>query len=106
MDPEPLPWVLILDEINRTDLSRLLGEAFSALDDRDAQIDLPAVGGHAVDPFKLPDDLFLIGTMNTIDQSVEQLDFAMRRRFFWLHSGFREAGDPDSRARSLGGDRP
>ena len=90
MDPEPLPWVLVLDEINRTDLSRLLGEAFSALDDRDAQIDLPAVGGHAVDPFKLPEDLFLIGTMNTIDQSVEQLDFAMRRRFFWLHSGFRE----------------
>ena len=89
MDPEPLPWVLILDEINRTDLSRLLGEAFSALDDRDAQIDLPAVGGHAVDPFKLPEDLYLIGTMNTIDQSVEQLDFAMRRRFFWLHSGFR-----------------
>ena len=88
-DPEPLPWVLILDEINRTDLSRLLGEAFSALDDRDGQIDLPAVGGHAVDPFKLPDDLYLIGTMNTIDHSVEQLDFAMRRRFFWLHSGFR-----------------
>ncbi len=91
MDASPLPWVLILDEINRTDLSRLLGEAFSALDDRDAQIDLPAVGGHAVDPFKLPQDLYFIGTMNTIDQSVEQLDFAMRRRFFWLHSGFREA---------------
>ena len=90
MDAEPLPWVLILDEINRTDLSRLLGEAFSALDDRDAQIDLPAVGGHVVDPFKLPNDLYLIGTMNTIDQSVEQLDFAMRRRFFWLHSGFRK----------------
>jgi 5-methylcytosine-specific restriction protein B len=89
MDPEPLPWVLILDEINRTDLSRLLGEAFSALDDREAQIDLPAVGGHPVDPFKLPEDLYLVGTMNTIDQSVEQLDFAMRRRFFWLHSGFR-----------------
>ena len=89
-DPEPLPWVLILDEINRTDLSRLLGEAFSALDDRDAQIDLPAVGGHRVDPFKMPADLFFIGTMNTIDQSVEQMDFAMRRRFFWLHSGFRK----------------
>ncbi len=51
MDLAPLPWVLILDEINRTDLSRLLGEAFSALDDRDAQIDLPAVGGHVVEPF-------------------------------------------------------
>ena len=90
LDPEPLPWVLILDEINRTDLSRLLGEAFSAIDDRDAQIDLPAVGGHRVDAFKLPADLFFIGTMNTIDQSVEQMDFAMRRRFFWLHSGFRQ----------------
>lgn len=89
-DPEPLPWVLILDEINRTDLSRLLGEAFSALDDRDAQIELPAVGGHQVEPFKLPVDLYFVGTMNTIDQSVEQLDFALRRRFFWLHSGYRE----------------
>ena len=94
--------MLILDEINRTDLSRLLGEAFSALDDRDAQIDLPAVGGHAVDPFKLPEDLYLIGTMNTIDQSVEQLDFAMRRRFFWLHSGFRGHVIPTRRARSAG----
>ena len=35
-DPEPLPWVLILDELNRVDLSRLLGEVFSALDDRGA----------------------------------------------------------------------
>ena len=88
-DVEPLPWVLILDEINRTDLSRLLGEAFSALDDRGAAIELPSVGGHKVDALKLPDDLYVIGTMNLIDQSVEQFDFALRRRFLWLHSGFR-----------------
>jgi 5-methylcytosine-specific restriction protein B len=88
-DPTPLPWVLILDEINRTDLSRLLGEAFSALDDRDAAIELPSVGGHRVDALKLPDDLYVIGTMNLIDQSVEQFDFALRRRFLWLWSGFR-----------------
>jgi 5-methylcytosine-specific restriction enzyme B len=88
-DPAPLPWVLILDEINRTDLSRLLGEAFSALDDRNAAIDLPSVGGHVVEPLRLPDDLYIIGTMNLIDQSVEQFDFALRRRFLWLHSGFR-----------------
>jgi 5-methylcytosine-specific restriction enzyme B len=88
-DIEPLPWVLILDEINRTDLSRLLGEAFSALDDRGAAIDLPSVGGHRVDALKLPDDLYVIGTMNLIDQSVEQFDFALRRRFLWIHSGFR-----------------
>jgi len=88
-DPAPLPWVLILDEINRTDLSRLLGEAFSALDDRGAAIELPSVGGHRVDALKLPDDLYVIGTMNLIDQSVEQFDFALRRRFLWLWSGFR-----------------
>lgn len=89
-DPSPLPWVLILDEINRADLSRLLGEVFSALDDREAPIALSAGGGEAWASFRLPQDLFLIGTMNLIDQSVEQLDFALRRRFFWLLSDYRE----------------
>lgn len=89
-DPSPLPWVLILDEINRADLSRLLGEVFSALDDRDAPIALSAGGGEAWQSFCLPGDLFLIGTMNLIDQSVEQLDFALRRRFFWLLSDYQE----------------
>ena len=37
---------------------------------------------------RLPDDLFVIGTMNLIDQSVEQLDFALRRRFFWRRCDF------------------
>ena len=36
----------------------------------------------------LPDNLFVIGTMNLIDQSVEELDFALRRRFFWRPAGF------------------
>ncbi len=85
----PLPWVLILDEINRADLTRLLGEVFSALDDRDAEIELSAAGSDAWGPFSLPSDLYIIGTMNLIDQSVEQLDFALRRRFLWLLSDFR-----------------
>lgn len=84
-----LPWVLILDEINRSDLTRLLGEVFSALDDRAAEIELSAAGSEAWGPFSLPDDLYVIGTMNLIDQSVEQLDFALRRRFLWLLSDFR-----------------
>src|SRR5262249_41247373 len=37
---------------------------------------------------KLPDDLYVIGTMNLIDQSVEQVDFALRRRFLWQRCGF------------------
>ena len=84
-----LPWVLILDEINRTDVSRLFGELFSLLEDRDEPIDLPALSeGQATRSVGLPADLFFIGTMNLIDQSVEQLDFALRRRFLWLPSGF------------------
>ncbi len=88
-DPAPLPWVLILDELNRTDLSRLLGEVFSLLDDRAAAIDLALPNREGATEFRLPHDLLLIGTMNLIDQSVEQLDFALRRRFFWLPSGFK-----------------
>lgn len=87
---EPLPWVLILDEVNRVDLSRLLGEAFSTLEDRQAEVDLPMLGEDGTRrTLRLPDDLYLAATMNLIDQSVEQLDFALRRRFLWLESGFR-----------------
>ena len=83
-----LPWVLILDEINRTDLSRLFGELFSLLEDREEPIDLPSIGSQDTRSVTLPKDLYIIGTMNLIDQSVEQLDFALRRRFLWIHSGF------------------
>jgi 5-methylcytosine-specific restriction protein B len=89
-EPPPLPWVLILDELNRTDLSRLLGEVFSALDDREAPIDLAGLGDEQQRrTLKLPKDLFIVGTLNLIDQSVEALDFALRRRFLWLYTGFR-----------------
>ncbi|MEI4263396.1 AAA family ATPase [Roseovarius sp. D0-M9] len=80
-----LPHVLILDEMNRTDLSRMLGECFSLLEDRNQTIELPAHNrdGSAM-KLSIPDDLFVIGTMNLIDQSIEQIDFALRRRFLWL----------------------
>lgn len=86
---ERLPHVLILDEMNRTDLSRMLGECFSLLEDRNQTIELPALDGDGA-PMKLciPDDLFVIGTMNLIDQSIEQVDFALRRRFLWLPCPF------------------
>lgn len=82
---ERLPHVLILDEMNRTDLSRMLGECFSLLEDRNQTIELPARDGNgATMKLRIPDDLFVIGTMNLIDQSIEQIDFALRRRFLWL----------------------
>jgi 5-methylcytosine-specific restriction enzyme B len=84
-----LPHVLILDEINRTDLSRLLGECFSLLEDRDSPIELPGLDKDQKPlQLTLPSNLFVIGTMNLIDQSLEQIDFALRRRFFWVEHGF------------------
>jgi len=80
-----LPHVLILDEMNRTDLSRMLGECFSLLEDRDQSIDLPAQSDDgSTMKLCIPDDLYVIGTMNLIDQSIEQIDFALRRRFLWI----------------------
>ena len=82
---ERLPHVLILDEMNRSDLSRMLGECFSLLEDRNETIELTARDGDgAAMKLRIPDDLFVIGTMNLIDQSIEQIDFALRRRFLWL----------------------
>ena len=81
--------MLILDELNRADLSRVFGEAFSVLEDRDSAVELPGVEpGEPVSTLQLPEHLFVIGTMNLIDQSLEQIDFALRRRFFWQRSSF------------------
>ena len=86
-EDQKIPVVLILDEMNRADLSKVLGECFSLLEDRDTDVQL---GGHDEKPRKvrLPSNLYVIGTMNLIDQSLEHVDFALRRRFLWFFRGF------------------
>lgn len=81
-----IPHVLILDEMNRVDLSKLFGEAFSALEQRDHAISI----GIENLTLNIPRNLHIIGTMNEIDFSVEQIDFALRRRFLWFFYGYRE----------------
>ena len=81
-----LPHVLILDEINRVDLSRVFGELFSAMENRNKPIET-AVKGITL---CVPDNLYIIGTMNEIDFSVERVDFALRRRFVWQFKGYNE----------------
>ena len=81
---DALPHILILDEINRTDISRLFGELFSALEYRNKEINL-SIGNLKI---SLPDNLYFIGTMNEIDFSLERVDFALRRRFLWQFKGF------------------
>ena len=83
---EDMPHVLILDEINRIDLSKLFGEAFSAIENRDVPIEV----GIGKLKLTIPRNLYIIGTMNEIDFSLERIDFALRRRFLWFPYGYSE----------------
>lgn len=89
----PKPFVFIIDEINRGEISKIFGELFFSIE--------PSYRGNKVqvktqyqnmitdesDPFfkgfYVPENVYIIGTMNDIDRSVESMDFAMRRRFAW-----------------------
>lgn len=68
--------VLVLDEMNRANLPRVLGELLYAIERRDAPVDLMYTPG-----FRLPKRLAFIGTMNTADRSIRSIDAAVRRRF-------------------------
>ena len=83
---DSLPHLLILDEINRVDLSRLFGEVFSAMEDRSKYN--TAIGNFELRNF--PENLYIIGTMNEIDFSLERIDFALRRRFLWFEYTFKK----------------
>lgn len=77
----PLVDLFVIDEINRADLATTLGEALYALEDRDRRVVKTA---HFGDTFQIPTNLLLIGTMNTADKSIAQIDFAVRRRFRFI----------------------
>ncbi|CAB4942018.1 unannotated protein [freshwater metagenome] len=69
--------VLIVDEMNRANLPRVFGELMFLLEYRDEWMSL----AHSRTPFKLPKNLFIIGTMNTADRGARSIDIALRRRF-------------------------
>jgi hypothetical protein len=71
--------VLIIDEINRANLSRVFGELMYLLEYRSAEV--PLAAGES---FTIPENVRLIGTMNTADRSIALVDHALRRRFAFL----------------------
>lgn len=86
------PFVFIIDEINRGELSKIFGELFGAIEKgyrgekgrvRTQYQNMIAEGDPFKDGFFVPENVYIIGTMNDIDRSVESMDFAMRRRFAW-----------------------
>jgi len=74
------PHFLIIDEMNRGNVAKVLGELYFLLEYRDEAIDMQ----YSPTLFRLPGNLFFIGTMNTADRSIALLDAALRRRFAFV----------------------
>ena len=77
-------YVLIIDEINRAPLSTVMGELLYALENRgEPGVRIPAYDSKD-DKLVIPENLYIIGTMNTADKSIAGMDYAMRRRFSFI----------------------
>ena len=80
-------YIFIIDEINRGEISKIFGELFFAIDPgyrgKSGEISTQYSNLHSSpsEKFYIPDNVYIIGTMNDIDRSVDSFDFAMRRRF-------------------------
>ena len=74
---------LIIDEINRANLAKVFGELYFLLEYRDEKIRLQYQKDGEED-FSLPENLYIIGTMNTADRSIALVDLALRRRFYFV----------------------
>lgn len=104
---DKIPHFVILDEINRVDISRVFGELFTAMEtsyrDKGVELslnisDIPKEERSELEKkglindgklyLKVPNEMYFIGTMNMIDFSLEQVDFALRRRFLWRLSTY------------------
>lgn len=97
---EDKPYIFVIDEINRGEISKIFGELFFSIDPgyrgkegavRTQYANLQTtpnafdavLNSDTYGHFFVPDNVYIIGTMNDIDRSVESMDFAMRRRFAW-----------------------
>jgi len=74
-------FIFIIDEINRSNLSAVFGELLYCLEYREEEISLP----YFKEKFSIPENVYVIGTMNDVDKSLQVFDRALRRRFYFYH---------------------
>lgn len=92
-------YVFVIDEINRGEISKIFGELFFSIDPsyrgKKGAVKTQYSNLHSDEKevFYVPENVYIIGSMNDIDRSVESFDFAMRRRFTWIEITAEQSAD-------------
>jgi 5-methylcytosine-specific restriction endonuclease McrBC GTP-binding regulatory subunit McrB len=92
-------FIFVIDEINRGEISKIFGELFFSIDPsyrgKKGAVKTQYSNLHKDDKevFYVPENVYIIGSMNDIDRSVESFDFAMRRRFTWIEITSEESAE-------------